>query len=223
MVGYVNLDQSNSTAYSCKQDLPDKAARARNVVDDLLNRRDKPHREARVSGRDSDIRYNIMMLRKTISRRLFGTNRGLVAVLRITKALRADLSGWKTFFKDRVAYIYYATSQMGKSGIVESMPLGTQYVAVSLRQHQGVFPRCLPGWVSRIKSGLAIRNVFSTNTWCPRRTPAGLMTHFARALGDFATSSDLERRVFLPLLEVQGAAAVGIVAVELAPPAMTAI
>ena len=117
----------------------DKVARARNVVDDVLNRRAYSHWGARISGRDSDIRYNIMMLGKTFSRRLFGANRGPVAVLRITKALRVDLPGWKTLLKDQVAYIYYVTSQMGKSGIIEPMPLGTRYVAVSLRQHQGVF------------------------------------------------------------------------------------
>ena len=118
---------------------PDKVARARNAVEDLLNRRASPHRGARVGGRDSDIRYNIMMLGKPFSRRFFGANRGPVAVLRITKALRADLPRWKTFLKDQVVYIYYATSLMSKSGIIEPMPLGTRYVAVSLRQHQGVF------------------------------------------------------------------------------------
>ena len=74
-----------------------------------------------------------------------------------------------------------------------------------------------------MKSGLAIWNVSSTNTWCPRRTPAGLAAHFARAFGDFATGLDLERKVLSPLLEVLGPAEVGTVAVKTTPPAMTAI
>ena len=139
MVGYVNLDQSNWTAYFCKQDLPDKAARARNVVDDLLNRRGNPHHGARFSGRDSDIRYNIMMLERTFLKRLFGANRGPVAVLRITKFLRADLPGWETFLKDWGGQHLLRHVADGQSGIVEPMPLGIRYVAVSLRQYQGVF------------------------------------------------------------------------------------
>ena len=118
-----------------------------------------------------------------------------------------------------MAYIYYATSETGKSGIIESMPLWKP-VCGSV---SSTAPGCLPGEGLRdeISTG-DLGCVFHKHVVSTVNT-GRLGEAFCTSNGGLSNRLGLGTKGLLPLLEVLGAAAVGSIAVELAPPAMTAI
>ena len=79
---------------------PDKLARARNTVDDLLKRRTISRNDLESAVGFLSFAAKIVIPGRAFLRRLFDAIRRPVAMIRITKAMRADLLWWKAFLKD---------------------------------------------------------------------------------------------------------------------------
>lgn len=79
---------------------PDKLARARNMVNDLLNRRVISRHELESAVGFLSFAAKIVIPGRAFLRRLFNAIRRPVAMIRITKHMKADLLWWKTFLKD---------------------------------------------------------------------------------------------------------------------------
>lgn len=79
---------------------PDKLARARNTVDDLLKRATIPHRELESAVGFLSFAAKVIVPGRAFLRRLFDAIRRPIAIIRITIDMMADLLWWKTFLKD---------------------------------------------------------------------------------------------------------------------------
>ena len=79
---------------------PDKLARARNTVNNLLNRRVISRHELESAVGFLLFAAKIVIPGRAFLRRLFDAIRRPVAMIRITKHMKADLLWWKTFLKD---------------------------------------------------------------------------------------------------------------------------
>ena len=79
---------------------PDKLARARNTVNNLLNRRIISRHKLESAVGFLSLTAKIVIPRRAFLRRLFDAIRRPVAIIRITKAIKADLLWWKAFLKD---------------------------------------------------------------------------------------------------------------------------
>ena len=79
---------------------PDKLARARNMVNDLLNRRVISRHELESAVGFLSFAAKIVIPGRAFLRRLFNAIRRPVAMIRITKHMKADLLWWKNFLKD---------------------------------------------------------------------------------------------------------------------------
>ena len=79
---------------------PDKLIRARNTVENLLNRPTIPHRELEAAVGFLSFAAKIVIPGRAFLRRLFSAISKSVAIIRITAAMRADLLWWQTFLKD---------------------------------------------------------------------------------------------------------------------------
>ena len=80
---------------------PDKLARARNTVDDLLNKRIILRYKLELAVGFLSFAVKIVIPRRAFLRRLFNAIRRPVAIIRITKAIKVDLLWWKAFLKDQ--------------------------------------------------------------------------------------------------------------------------
>ena len=79
---------------------PDKLARARNTVNDLLNRRVISRHELESAVGFLSFAAKIVIPGRAFLRRLFDAIRRPVAMIRITKTMKSDLLWWKAFLKD---------------------------------------------------------------------------------------------------------------------------
>ena len=79
---------------------PDKLARARSTVEDLLKRRVISRHGLEAAVGFLSFAAKVVIPGRAFLRRLFDAIRRPVAMIRITKAMKADLLWWKAFLKD---------------------------------------------------------------------------------------------------------------------------
>ena len=126
---------------------PDKLARARNTVDDLLKRRIISHHKLESAVGFLSFAAKIVIPGRAFLRRLFDAIRRPVAMIRITKHMKADLLWWKAFLKDwngisllrhtadrNTIYIWIdASRKFGLGGYILEHPGTAVYHAFSTR------------------------------------------------------------------------------------------
>ena len=126
---------------------PDKLARARNTINDLLNRRVISRHELESAVGFSSFAAKIVIPGRAFLRRLFDAIRRPVAMIRTTRAIKADLLWWKAFLKDwngislpqkvadrQIKHIWTdASGKSGLGGYMLDQPDSTVYDVFSTR------------------------------------------------------------------------------------------
>ena len=95
---------------------PDKLARARNSVENLINQATISHREPESAVGFLSFAAKVVVLGRAFLRRVFDALRRPIAIHRITYEINADLLWWQSFLKDWMASNYYVTSPVDLDG-----------------------------------------------------------------------------------------------------------